>query len=168
MRALCVARQVINYFKPGHLLLGPGMKGWRQISDIVERTGIERKLVLVLVSDRRAAAPAMRTLDPGRGGIGNRRALRIAKGTLVHDDEGREGARRMTPAAFAMAMKSLDRRAPIFEPNIAAETAPRGRFIPCGVCHVNCPLGCIGEVAFYGERNGDVTVEAEALRSGAG
>ena len=162
-----VARQVISYFKPGHLLFGPDMEGRRQRSDIVECTGIKRELVLVFVSDRRAAAPAMRTLNPGRRGIGNRRALRIAKGTLVDDDEGREGARRMTPTAFAVAMKGLDRGAPIFEPNIAAETAPRSRFILCGVCHVNCPLGCIGEVALYGERDGDVTVKAEALGSGA-
>jgi hypothetical protein len=73
MRAVFVARQVIQYLDPRQLLTYEGMIGGLYLRRVVKRAGIECELILSLVRDRRAAASAMGTLDyPRCGGIGDR------------------------------------------------------------------------------------------------
>ena len=62
--------------------------------------------------------------------------MSVPEGALVNYDKGCERAGAMAPAGLAMTVHRLNRRTPIFEPDIAAEATPRSRFILHRVCHL--------------------------------
>src|SRR5271166_4207946 len=71
----------------------------------------------------------MGALDTGRGGgITDWRPSRVPERTLVNYDIGDEGLRGVSSAALTIAIPGLERRAPIFEPDVAAEAAPCSHF----------------------------------------